>query len=92
LSISPRRKRLRSVPFSRMISARLISAGSLMSSAPPSPQVTFLVWWKLRVASAPSDPSGTPRQRANRPCALSSMSIAPLSSPRRPSRSQGTPA
>jgi hypothetical protein len=40
---SPRKNLLRFVPFSRMISARWISAGSLISSAPPSPQVMFFV-------------------------------------------------
>ena len=39
-----------SVPFSRMISARSTRRGSLMSSAPPSPQVKFFVSWKLCVA------------------------------------------
>ena len=43
LSTSPRKKRLRSVPFSRMISARTCNAESLTSSAPPSPEITFLV-------------------------------------------------
>ena len=43
LSTSPRRKRLRLVPFSRTISARVIDSGRLTSSAPPSPEMTFLV-------------------------------------------------
>ncbi|MNY28846.1 hypothetical protein D3C86_1628480 [compost metagenome] len=47
LSTSPRKKRLRSVPFSRMISARTAKAGSFTSRAPPSPEMTFLVSWKL---------------------------------------------
>ena len=42
-----RKKRLRSVPFSRMISARNARAGSFTSRAPPSPEMTFLVSWKL---------------------------------------------
>ena len=39
LSTSPRTKRCRLVPLSRMISARSIKVGSLMQSAPPSPQM-----------------------------------------------------
>ena len=54
MSTWPRKKRLRLVPFSRRISARSTSAGSLMTSAPPSPQVRFLVSWKLSVEMAPS--------------------------------------
>jgi hypothetical protein len=47
LSTWPRKNWLRLVPFSRMISARSASAGSLTSSAPPSPEMMFLVSWKL---------------------------------------------
>ena len=43
LSASPRKKRVRSVPFSRMISARAIRDASFTSSAPPSPEITFFV-------------------------------------------------
>ena len=37
----------RRVSFSRMISARSTKRGSLINSAPPSPQDMFLVSWKL---------------------------------------------
>src|SRR6185437_5658506 len=36
-----------------MISARSTSSSSLTSSAPPSPEVTFLVSWKLSAPSCP---------------------------------------
>jgi len=61
LSTCPRKNWLRLVPFSRMISARSSSASSLTSSAPPSPEITFLVSWKLNAPSAPNVPSGLPR-------------------------------
>ncbi len=75
LSDSPRMKALRSVPFSRTISARCSSAGSFTSKAPPSPQVMFLVSWKLRQPSDPSVPSARPRQVASKPCAASSITV-----------------
>ena len=58
LSTSPRKNALRLVPFSRMISARSVSWGLLMTSRPPSPAMTFLVSWKEKVASVPRLPSG----------------------------------
>ncbi len=44
----PRKKAARFVPFSRAISARRATSGSATTRAPPSPQVTFFVSWKLR--------------------------------------------
>ena len=61
LSTCPRKKRLRSVPFSWTISEREIRSGSLTSSAPPSPHMTFFVSWKLSAATLPMLPSGRPR-------------------------------
>ena len=61
LSFSPRKNLERSVPFSRRISARSTRAGSLISSAPPSPQMKFLVSWKLKQPRSPSVPSQRPR-------------------------------
>ena len=58
LSTCPRKNRRRFVPLSRRISARSASAASLMSRAPPSPQCTFFVSWKLRAARLPKLPSG----------------------------------
>ena len=53
LSTWPRKNLLRLVPFSRMISARSMKRSShLINSAPPSPQVMFLVSWKLWAAKA----------------------------------------
>ncbi|MNZ95820.1 hypothetical protein D3C78_1149900 [compost metagenome] len=43
LLTSPRANALRLVPFCQMISARSIRRGSLISNAPPSPLMTFLV-------------------------------------------------
>jgi hypothetical protein len=43
LSISPRRKAVRLVPFSRRIWARSTNAGSLIRRRPPSPEITFLL-------------------------------------------------
>ena len=64
---APRRKALRFVPFSRAISARAASSGSWIASAPPSPQLTFFVSWKLRQPASPSVPSARPRQRGREP-------------------------
>ena len=47
LSTSPRKNFARFVPLSRMISARSISAGVVDAEGPPSPQMKFLVSWKL---------------------------------------------
>jgi hypothetical protein len=44
VSTWPRKNWLRLVPFSRMISARSAKAGSLISSAPPSPEMMLLIW------------------------------------------------
>ena len=60
LSTSPRKKRFRFVPFSRMISARSIRAGSLIARHPPSPEMMFLVSWKLKAARLPSAPALRP--------------------------------
>lgn len=87
LSTSPLRKRLRSVPFSWITSARAASAGSFTSSAPPSPQVTFFVEWKLRQPRSPAVPALRPSRDESRACAASSTSFTPrarASSPRRP--------
>src|SRR6266513_1666994 len=43
LSTSPRKNRLRSVPFSRTISARSLNCASLISNAPPSPHNNYFV-------------------------------------------------
>ncbi|MFN8540022.1 MAG: hypothetical protein U0232_21395 [Thermomicrobiales bacterium] len=40
------------------------SASSLVTTMPPSPAVTFLLAWKLKVPSAPMAPTGRPRQAA----------------------------
>ena len=58
LSTWPRKNRCRFVPLSSRISARSRYVGSLISSAPPSPQCTFFVSWKLSAASGPKLPSG----------------------------------
>ena len=76
MSTWPRKKRLRLVPFSRMISARSTKRASLISSAPPSPQMMFLVSWKLSAAEAP--------ERAERP--------ALVGGERRPARRPRSPA
>ncbi len=51
------------MPFSRAISARATARGPARTSAPPSPQLTFFVSWKLRQPASPSVPSARPRQR-----------------------------
>ena len=43
LSISPRKNAERLVPFSLIISARLIYLSSFIVSIPPSPEIIFLV-------------------------------------------------
>ena len=52
-----RRGRGRTVPVSfpspEMISARSTNRASLMTSAPPSPEITFFVSWKLRRRQVP---------------------------------------
>ncbi|MNC50496.1 hypothetical protein D3C75_997400 [compost metagenome] len=60
LSTWPRKKRLRFVPFSRMISARSAWVWSRHNNAPPSPEMMFLVSWKLRAPRSPRVPSGRP--------------------------------
>ena len=60
LSISPLKKALRLVPFSRMTSARAMWAGSLIVSSPPSPAMTFLVSWKEKAPNSPRLPKGWP--------------------------------
>ena len=94
LSTRPRNMRLRLVPFSRMISARSAWRSSLMTSAPPSPQLMFFVSWKLRAARLPKVPSGRPRYSPKRPCALSSTTASPcrFATARIASISQPTPA
>jgi hypothetical protein len=61
LSTWPRKKRERLVPFSRMISALAAVSASRHSSAPPSPEMMFLVSWKLIAPRSPIVPSGLPR-------------------------------
>ena len=56
----PARNLVRLVPFSRRIWARSTKRASLMSSAPPSPEITFLVSWKLSAPRWPMPPSGRP--------------------------------
>jgi len=45
LLTSPRKNSARLVPFSQIISARLMNLSSLMVSIPPSPAMMFLVSW-----------------------------------------------
>ena len=73
LSTWPRKNWLRLVPFSRMISARAISRGSLIRSAPPSPATMFFVSWKLNAASCPKPPQRLPLYVEMIACAASSI-------------------
>ena len=60
LSTWPRKNWPRLVPFSQMISARSTKRGSLISSAPPSPEMMFFVSWNDSAAMWPMLPSGRP--------------------------------
>lgn len=69
-------------------------AGIVDQERSPSPQVMFLVSWKLRVAKVPKDPSGRPRYFPKSPWALSSTTAirCRLARARISSISQATPA
>ena len=89
----PLKKRLRLVPFLRMISPRSANDGSLTTSA-PSPDTRFLLSWKETAARCPSAPAGRPSQLDPSAYAASSTTIKSCAGAIAPIvfMSQGAPA